>query len=216
MSLSIVEIFNLIQTGIQVCKDLRSLFEVSRRDIEHQQGGDRWATYINPIHSLKISWPSQRWSFSECGNVTPEICYPILLNFKMSEPILVASAKGQGKSDEVVPNIAVLIEKNGGIPMDIYLKMMNDNYVAMYGLAGAQVVQDMLGKKVTPDEALVAFHAIFPKVNLWHINNIKRFEDRMYVVRGLIIESKSSSSFDLALSDLPKIMNSITILGSNK
>lgn len=214
MSLSIGDIIKLIQTGVQVFRDLRSLYDASRKDVERQEKGDRWATYINPIHSLKISWPSQRWKFTEKSNITADISYPLFLEFKMTEPVAVPSPRGSGINDEVVPNIAVLIDRNGGIPMDIYLKTTTESYSSLYKAAGAKFIEERSGRKVESDEAVVPFHAVYPNVDLWQILKIKRFEDKMYTVRGLVIENPSVSAFDIAFNDLPKIMNSIAVLRS--
>ncbi|MCW4045604.1 MAG: hypothetical protein NWE94_08830 [Candidatus Bathyarchaeota archaeon] len=211
MSLPIGEIVKLIPAAIQVCKDLKTLFNESRKEVESQKAGDRWATYINPIHGFKVSWPAQRWGIMEIGNIAPYTYIPITLSFKMTRSVRVPSTVNIGKSDEIVPNVNLTIDLHGGIDMHQYVKIGLEGLSAMYKSVGAEFYEERLGRKVEADGALVAGHVKFSNVLLWQIQKIKRFEDKMYTVTGTIIEGVPN--VEIALNDLPKIMNSVTILG---
>ena len=98
--------------------------------------------------------------------------------------------------------------------MQQYVKSMKEKLYAKYRLCGATTLEDRLGEKAESNEALVAYHVTFPNFLLWEIRKIKRFEDKMYIVAGLIVEGLPC--LDLVIADLPKIMNTVAILGSRK
>jgi hypothetical protein len=208
MSIPIEDIFRALSPSLQICKDLKSLINDSRKDIEKHGPSYHWATYINPIHSFKISWPTQRWGIVEIGDILTSVYRPIELRYRTANSVNIPLM------GELVPNVSVTIDKNGGVEMQQYVKSMKEKLYTTYQLCGATKLEDRLGEKAESNEALVAFHVTFPNVLLWEIRKIKRFEDRMYIVAGLIIEGLPC--LDLVLDDLQKMMNTVAILGSRK
>jgi hypothetical protein len=208
MSIPIEDIFRALSTGLQICKDLKSLINDSRKDIEQNEPSYHWATFIDPMHSFKISWPILRWGIVEIGDVLPSVYRPIELRYRTTNSVNIPLM------GELVPNASVTIDKNGGIEMQQYVKSMKEKLYAKYRLCGATKFEDRLGEKAELNEALVAYHVTFPNFLLWEIRKIKRFEDKMYTVAGLIVEGLPC--LDLVIADLPKIMNTVAILGSRK
>jgi hypothetical protein len=212
MSLPIAEIIKAIPVAIQVYKDLKSMFNESRKAVEDQNPSDRWATYINPIHQFKISWPTQRWAISEIGNIAPYTYIPAMLSFKMATPIKVSSALNVSGNKEIVPNVNITIDLNGGIDMNQYIKITVDGLSNMYKSVGAEFYEDLLGRKVEADNAVIAYHVKFPEYRMWQIIKVKKSEDKMYSVCGTIIEE--AQGMEIAMGDIPKIMNSVAILAT--
>jgi len=210
MSIPIAEILKTIPTAIQVFKDIKDLFNETRKDVEKQKPSDRWAVYINPIHGFKISWPPQRWGIQEIGNIAPYTYIPIVLSFKMTRSVRVTSTTTVGQSEEIVPSVNVAIDLLGGIEMQQYVNLVVEGLSNTYSSIGADFIEERLARKVEGDKALIAFHVKFPNVLMWKMQKIQRFEDKMYTVTGAIIES--IPNVEIALQDLPKIMNSVSIL----
>jgi hypothetical protein len=144
----------------------------------------------------------------EIGDILTSVYRPIELRYRTANSVNIPLM------GELVPNVSVTIDKNGGVEMQQYVKSMKEKLYTTYQLCGATKLEDRLGEKAESNEALVAFHVTFPNVLLWEIRKIKRFEDRMYIVAGLIIEGLPC--LDLVLDDLQKMMNTVAILGSRK
>jgi hypothetical protein len=208
MSIPIADICKALSVGLQICKDLKSLINDSRKDIEQNEPKYNWATYIDPVHSFKISWPTQRWGIVEIGDILPSVYRPIELRYRTANSVNIPLM------GELVPNVSVTIDKNGGIEMQQYVKSMKEKLCTTYQSCGATKLEDRLCEKVESNEALVAYHTTFPNFLLWEIRKIKRFEDKMYLVAGSIVEDLPC--LDLVTVDLPKIMNTVAILGSRK
>ncbi|MCW3995029.1 MAG: hypothetical protein NWE98_02620 [Candidatus Bathyarchaeota archaeon] len=210
MSFPLTEIIKAIPTAIQVYKDLKSVFNDSRKDIEQQNPSERWATYINPIHSFKISWPTQRWAISEIGNIGPYVYMPAMLSFKLASPIKVSRSLNPTGNNEIVPNVNITIDLNGGIEMSQYVKVVLEGLSSTYKSAGADFFEDFLGKKIEADNAVLAYHVKFPEYVMWQVIKIRKSQDKMYSVCGTVIEG--ASGLEIAVSEIPKIMNSVAIL----
>jgi hypothetical protein len=208
MSIPIADVFRALSTGLQIFKDLKSLINDARKDIEQNGPSYHWATFIDPMHSLKISWPILRWGIVEIGDILPSVHRPIELRYRTTNSVNIPLM------GELVPNVSVTIDKNGGVEMQQYLKSVKEKLHAKYRLCGATKFEDRSGEKAELSEALVAYHVTFPNFVLWEIRKIKRFEDKMYTVAGLIVEGLPC--IDLVIDDLPKIMNTAAILGSRK
>lgn len=210
--MSVADILKLIPVGIQIYKDLKSLFDESRKHVEQQKTSDRWATYIDPIHSLKISWPTKRWRITGNGNIAPDMYRPLTLQFKTDVLVEIPSIRKIGESELTVPFVDVTIMD--GVDLKGYTEMMTKRLSSLYERAGGKLVEERLGTKIEPTDALIAHHIVFQNAVMWQIRKIKRYEDKMYIVCGQMIEAVPY--LYIVQSDLPKIINSVAILGSKQ
>jgi hypothetical protein len=214
MSLPIAEIISTVPTAIQVCKDLKSLFNESRKGVESVSANDLWAVYINPIHHFKISWPTQRWSLLELGLHTAPYTYlPVTVGCRFVKPVRVPNILVTGTTNDVVPSVVITIDLNGGIEMAQYVKISLEGLKSAFDAAGGTFYEDRLGRTIESDNAIFAYHVVYSEATIWQIFRIRRVNDKMYTVCGTIIEGLSG--IEVAICDIPKIMNSVCILANN-
>lgn len=206
----ISEMIKNVPMGIQIFKDIKSLFNELRSDLEKQTANNRWAVYINPIHSFKISWPPQRWAIQEIGNIAPNIYTPIQIFFKMTQSIRIPSLQNVGESQEIFPNVNITIDLNGGIEMGLYVKSVIEMTSEIYGSIGAEFIEEKTARKVEDNKAQIAFHVKYANAHIWQLQNIQRYNNKMYTLTGTIVDSISNA--DIASQDLVNIMKSFSIV----
>jgi hypothetical protein len=124
--------------------------------------------------------------------------------------VQIPSITEAGESVQAVPFVDLTIT-DGGIDLKGYTELMTRRLSSLYESVGGKLTEDRLGTKIETNDALIAYHIVFPNAVIWQIRKIKQCKDKMYIVTGQVIEAVPY--FYIVAGDLPEIMNSVAIMG---